>query len=101
MLCSVGLQATWMNIILKNMWPQYNQAIGKMVLETVKPQLEDLPKQVCHLIPILIPGVAGLPFDSHTSRLFLLRSDSGPPFDSHTSCLFVSHSGSWCSRFAF
>lgn len=35
-----------MNHVLKTLWPHYNQAIGKMVLETVTPQIEDVIKQV-------------------------------------------------------
>ena len=40
------MQVSWMNHILKSLWPHMNQAIGKMVLETVEPQVADLRKQV-------------------------------------------------------
>ena len=39
-------QVTWMNHILTTLWPHYNQAIGKMVLESAKPQIEDITRQV-------------------------------------------------------
>ena len=32
--------------MIKTLWPHYNQAIGKMVLETVKPQIDEIVKQV-------------------------------------------------------
>lgn len=40
------LQVTWMNHVLSTLWPSYNQAIGKMVLETAEPYISDITKQV-------------------------------------------------------
>jgi len=40
-----------MNHIVKTLWPQFNQAIGKMVLETAGPQIAELKKQVAALDP--------------------------------------------------
>ena len=41
-----GLQVTWMNHVLATLWPSYNQAIGKMALETAEPYISDITKQV-------------------------------------------------------
>ena len=35
-----------MNHMLSTLWPFYNQAIGKMVLETAEPYIADITKQV-------------------------------------------------------
>lgn len=35
-----------MNHILKTLWPHYNQAVGKMVLESAKPYIDDICNQV-------------------------------------------------------
>ena len=35
-----------MNHVLSTLWPSYNQAIGKMVLETAEPYISDITKQV-------------------------------------------------------
>ena len=40
------MQVSWMNHIMKTLWPHMNQAIGKMILETVMPMVADLKKQV-------------------------------------------------------
>ena len=147
MLCSVGLQATWMNIILKNMWPQYNQgnrqdgagdgqapaggpAQAGLPFDShsdswcsrfafrfphIPPFFCSVPIQVRLLIPthpafscpILVPGVAGLPFDSHTrlstpthpafSCSIPVPGVAGLPFDSHTSHLFLLQYDPWCT----
>lgn len=36
-----------MNHVLSTLWPAYNQAIGKMVLDTAEPYISDITKQVC------------------------------------------------------
>ena len=40
------MQVSWMNHIMKTLWPHMNQAIGKMILETVEPMIADVQKQV-------------------------------------------------------
>jgi len=38
-------RVAWMNNVMKTLWPQMNQAIGKMILETAAPQMKELQKQ--------------------------------------------------------
>lgn len=39
-------QVTWMNHMLKTFWPWYNKAIGQMILEQVKPMLDETISKV-------------------------------------------------------
>ena len=40
------MQVFWMNHALRTLWPYYNKAIGKMVLEQAKPMIEEQIKPV-------------------------------------------------------
>ena len=67
------VQVTWMNHIMRTMWPHYNQAIGKMVLDTVKPQVDDLCKQVCTFLLLSASAIvlAGTPSPDITSPSYV------------------------------
>ena len=44
--CALCTQVFWMNHALRTLWPYYNKAIGKMVLEQAKPMIEEQIKPV-------------------------------------------------------
>ena len=50
-------QVLWLNTAMKTLWPYYNNAVGKMVLEQVGPALDPILAKVrpllkpCHLAP--------------------------------------------------
>ena len=53
-----GVQVFWMNHALRTLWPYYNKAIGKMVMDMARPMIEE------QLKPVRCAMLAGIPLVS-------------------------------------
>ena len=47
-------QVLWLNTAMKTLWPYYNNAVGKMVLEQVGPALDPILAKVRPLLGVRV-----------------------------------------------
>ena len=66
-------QVLWLNTAVKTLWPYYNNAVGKMVLEQVGPALDPILAKVR---PRSAASHQSMPMARpHCSTVFLLERD--------------------------